>query len=225
MNRSFFTSNVDFVLASGSANFSAKISASPLEFGLSAQMASDYAALDAAFQNVYRTSLAPDTRTKLTVSLKNDARTPLRKMAAELGKIVMANPTVSDAQRIDLGIAVRATRSPRPAPGTPFDFRVTLSAIGELTLTWKCKNPKGTSGTMYQVWRRIGPTGPFVYLGQTGEKMFRDETIPLGSAMINYRVQAVRSTKAGAAAEHIVNFGGIAMSRSVANTPGLMKAA
>ena len=63
------------------------------------------------------------------------------------------------------------------------------------------------------------------YLGQTGEKMFLDDTIPPGSAVISYKIQAVRSTKAGAAAEHIVNFGGSPMSHPIGEIPGLMKAA
>jgi hypothetical protein len=60
---------------------------------------------------------------------------------------------------------------------------------------------------MYQVGRQIGSTGPFVYVGGSGEKKFVDETLPAGTASVTYRVQAVRSTKVGMVATHNVNFG------------------
>lgn len=209
MNQSFFTSKKDTVLAAGSNNFSTKISASPTLYGLSAPQAAAYAALNTSFQSVYLTSITPSTRTKSTVAAKDAARIPLRQMASDLAKIVDGTPTVTNSQRVDLGIAVRATPAPRPAPGTPFKFAVGLSGDGSLTLTWKCNNPRGASGTIYQVWRRIGTltTAPFIYLGGVGAKRFIDNTLPAGTALTTYQVQAVRSTAAGPFAQFNVSFG------------------
>jgi hypothetical protein len=210
MNKSFFTSQRDSVLASGSANFAARISDSPASYGLSVPQAEAYAALDAAFQASYLAATTPSTRTKGTVAAKNSARAPLRIMASELTKIIVGTPMVTDAQRINLGIAVRPTRSPVPPPGTPFKFSVALAGDGSLTLTWKCDNPKGSTGTIYQVWRRIaGPvsTGELTYLGVTGKKLFVDSTIPAGAAQITYEIQAVRSTSVGEFAQYTVSFG------------------
>ncbi len=39
--------------------------------------------------------------------------------------------------------------------GLPSRFAVQLQATGSLTLTWECKNPRGSEGTIYQVWRRL----------------------------------------------------------------------
>src|SRR5689334_3796315 len=54
-----------------------------------------------------------------------------------------------------------ATPSPVPAPGTPTDFTATLNPDGSLKLRWKCVNPAGGKGTIYQVSRRTGSTGAF----------------------------------------------------------------
>ncbi|HEX3355954.1 MAG TPA: hypothetical protein VHS31_03140, partial [Tepidisphaeraceae bacterium] len=104
-------------------------------------------------------------------------------------------------------IPAPATPSPKPAPGTPSNFKVSLDGNGALNLAWKCNNPAGTSGTIYQVWRRIGGVGDFSYLGGTGDKTFIDDTLPAGSSSVTYQVQAVRSTAVGAWAQFNVNFG------------------
>ena len=53
----------------------------------------------------------------------------------------------------------------------------------------------------------VGGDPTFAYLGTTGIKRFVDATLPEGSGRLVYRIQAVRSTKAGAPAEFNVNFG------------------
>ena len=104
-------------------------------------------------------------------------------------------------------IPAPATPSPRPAPGTPEALKVELDGNGALMLSWKCVNPVGTSGTIYQVWRRIGAEGEFTYLGGSGTKDFVDDTLPAGSASVTYQIQAVRSTAVGNWAQFNVNFG------------------
>jgi hypothetical protein len=207
MNRSFFAVRKDAALAAGSDNFSTKISASATTYGLTAAQATAYAAVNATWQSAYQTALTPDTRTKSAVAAKNAARAAMRQMASDLAKIIDGTPTVSDSQRIDLGLAVRPTPAPRPAPGTPNRFTVALAEDGALTLKWKCNNHRGASGTMYQVWRRVGATAPFEYLGGSGTKAFVDATIPAGTPQVTYQIQAVRSTAVGAWAQYTVSFG------------------
>ena len=121
-------------------------------------------------------------------------------------------------------IPAPATPSPKPPPGTPTDFVVTLGADGALHLKWKCANPPGATGTIYQVWRRIGSGGggEFGYLGGTGTKSIVDATVPAGSAGVTYQIQAVRSTVTGPWAQFNVNFGvgsGGTMTASVVQVP------
>ncbi|HEY8667580.1 MAG TPA: hypothetical protein VIL86_13010 [Tepidisphaeraceae bacterium] len=104
-------------------------------------------------------------------------------------------------------IPAPATPGPVGAPGEPSNFKVSLEVNGALTITWKCANPAGCTGTMYQVFRRTSADGEFAYLGGSGEKKFVDATIPAGSSQVTYQMQAVRSTAAGPWAQFNVNFG------------------
>ena len=95
--------------------------------------------------------------------------------------------------------------TPLANPGTPYKFVANLSVSGAINLQWKCDNPAGA--TMYQIWRRIGTHAEFVYLGASGKRRFRDDTLPAGSSAMMYQIQAVRTSKVGQMAEFNVNIG------------------
>lgn len=99
------------------------------------------------------------------------------------------------------------TPSPRPAPGTPSNFTATLKSTGELDIAWKCENPAGSAGTLYQVWRQIGEAGALEYLGGAGLKKFLDNTLPAGSNYVMYQIQGVRSSAVGDFGTFTVRFG------------------
>lgn len=99
-----------------------------------------------------------------------------------------------------------AEPSPIGAPGQPFRFEVQLRSLGDLMIKWKCKHPKGSEGTMYEVRRQLG-SGPFEIVGLVGKKKFHDHTIPPGTANVTYRVTAVRSTRRGLTGEYTLNLG------------------
>ena len=226
MARSFFTGD-DAQLYTGSAAFAAQITATPTAFGLQASDASAYAALNTAYASAYMAAANPETRTKGTIAARNSARDSLRLKASDLAKIIDGTSTVTDQQKLDLGLSVRKVPSPVPAPGTPGSFKVTLGGDGSLDLTWKCNNPAGSSGTIYQVFRRTTAEGEFEYLGGSGSKSFLDTTVPAGATAVTYKIQAVRSTAVGPWAQFNVNFGtsggggGAAMmTASVGETPG-----
>lgn len=104
-------------------------------------------------------------------------------------------------------IPAPATPSPVPPPGKPSDFSAALTEGGALVLTWKCANPSGSRGPVYQVSRRTGATGEFNVVGATGAKRFEDDTLPAGVASVTYRVVAMRSTAQGPEALFTVFFG------------------
>lgn len=106
----------------------------------------------------------------------------------------------SQSRRHDLGTTCPATPGTLPPPGTPFDFTVSLMQSGALELKWKCNNPEGTSGTIYEV-RRAG-----TFVGATGVRTFVDETLP-GTSPVMYQVTAIRSTSRGNPAQFTVTFG------------------
>ena len=209
MARSFYTGNYT-QLYTGSASFSTQITAAPTAVGLTSQIATAYAALNATYAAAFLAAASLDTRTKGSVAARNDAAMVLRARAAELAKLINGTSTVTNQQKIDLGLSVRKLASPVPPPGTPTAIRATLGGDGSLTLAWKCNNPRGASGTMYQVYRRATAAGEFTYLGGAGEKKFVDATIPAGAAQVTYQIQAVRSTAVGPWAQFNVNFGAVA---------------
>jgi hypothetical protein len=100
-----------------------------------------------------------------------------------------------------------AKGSPVGEPGTPFKFEFSIDDNGALHLTWKCKNPRGSVGTMYQVYREVDGSGEMAFLGTTGKKQFTDATVPQGAKTIVYKVRAMRSTKVGQSATFNVSFG------------------
>lgn len=98
------------------------------------------------------------------------------------------------------------TPATMPPPGTPTAFGVELLADGAVALSWKCKNPRGAEGTVYEVLRRVGG-GAFAFVGLSGAKSFTDAAIPAGTGEVTYQVTAVRSTTRGSPARFTVRFG------------------
>lgn len=93
-----------------------------------------------------------------------------------------------------------APAAPRPAPppAQPENLRVALDPSGgQLSLSWKCRNPRGTSGTTYLVRRKLPGEADFAFLGVSGRKNFTDATLPAGSASVQYTIQAQRADLSG----------------------------
>ena len=128
-------------------------------------------------------------------------------MASDLAKIIEGTPTVTNEQKADLGLSVRATPTPMPPPGTCSDFKVELMGDGSVQTTWKGNNPTGMSGVTYQIWRRFGSEGEFSFAGASGEKKFVDSAIPAGTQQVQYQIRGIRPTAAGGWAQYNVNFG------------------
>jgi hypothetical protein len=103
-------------------------------------------------------------------------------------------------------ISPPAKGSPIGKPGGPTSFKFSLDGEGALWLAWKCKNPPGSVGTTYQVYRQVDG-GEMVFLGTSGTKKFTDQTVPSGARAIVYKVRAIRSTGVGPAATFNVSFG------------------
>jgi hypothetical protein len=110
-----FLPNKDAALLAWSLNFSAKITATPTAYGLTAPQATAYATL----HTNYATALAacdPGERSKSLVAAKNAARAALKSSARLLALLVQGTASVTDAQKLELGLTVRAMPSPIPPP-------------------------------------------------------------------------------------------------------------
>lgn len=219
MGSSFYLARKLADLQAGSQAFSDLIETGYASYGLTQAMAQAYKTLNDSFSAAYLLAKPKTTRTMALVQARNDARDLLIQKASELAKIIEANPAVTNEQRLELGLSVRATPSPVGELGQPNKFKATLSANGSLGLTWKNANPRSASGVVYQIWRRNSPAGEFEYLGGVGEKKFTDSTIPAGSSEITYQVQAVRSTSVGPWAEFTVRLGAPGPTAVTESTP------
>ena len=138
---------------------------------------------------------------KLAMAAMADAGADIIKQIRAQGAIV-GDSVYSLAE-----IPAPAIPSPKPPPGTAYQLSVLLNGDGSLNLGWRCDNPPGTSGTIYQIFRQVGGTGDFTYLGGVGEKRFVDETVPGGASFVTYKIQAVRSTAVGMWNTFNVQFG------------------
>jgi hypothetical protein len=171
--------------------------------------------------------LAQETAKAATQTFK-DAVAAMTSAGSDIIKQVKAKAATDGNPIYTLALLpVPAVPSPIPAPGTPSNFGVELREDGSLILKWKCANPAGSSGTIYQVARKLGADGDFAVVGSSGGKQFLDETLPsgAGNAPVTYQITAIRSTVAGAPAQFTVNFGAAGgsgeMMASVVSSPKL----
>ena len=105
----------DTGLLAWSLNFQTILTASPTTYGLTAAQMTAYGTL----HTNYATALAacdPGQRSKTAVAAKNSARSSLKQSARLLANIIDGQSTVTDAQKIDLGLNVRNAPTPTPAP-------------------------------------------------------------------------------------------------------------
>jgi hypothetical protein len=150
---------------------------------------------------------AEQTRKTLTAAADNAIDVLMAAFSDVVKQIRTAAANGNAAQVYQLAeIPAPATPSPVGPPGTPTDFKVKLQPDGWLELIWKCSNPSNAGGPIYHVYRKHG-TEDFTFIGGTGEKKFPDTTLPQGVATVIYKVQAVRTTQIGVAAQFVVNFG------------------
>lgn len=123
----------DADLLTWSINFNTKINATPTAYGLTAIQSAAYTALHGAFATAYAVSTNPNTNSKQATAAKNQAKETLlsaRNGARELVRVAQAFPSITNAQRAELGLRIPSTgSSPIPAPTSAPEFAV-VSTFG-----------------------------------------------------------------------------------------------
>ena len=110
----------DALLVPFSTNFNDRIVASPATFSLSAPQAAAYTALHTPYVTAYNAMMnarANGTRSESLTATKDSNKLALLKYARELYAFVQSNNSVSDANKILLGIHLRVVPGPIPRPG------------------------------------------------------------------------------------------------------------
>ncbi len=163
MARTFLPSS-DAALLAWSLNFSTLITATPTAYGLTATLATAYTTLHTAYGSALA-ACDPAIRTRSAVATKNTARTNLKNNARLLANLVEGTATVTTAQKLALGLTVRATPSVIPVPadqpgldvisvfGWTVKVRLHDTASGK-----KRGKPPGVSGA--SVFSFVGTTPP-----------------------------------------------------------------
>lgn len=155
------------------------------------------AATDAAREAKARQSRLHNAARAATADLK-DALERMMTLGSSAVQTIRAKAMVAGDQVYVLAqISRRGRKSKLGEPGAPYSFQTRVNSVGWVGLKWKCKNPPGAVGTVYQVFRQLDHTGAYEFIGASGEKKFVDDTVPPGTREIMYRVQAVRSTAKG----------------------------
>lgn len=99
------------------ANFASHVSASPGDYGLTAQDAAAFAALEQAYAHWYTLAQHASMRSAVIVQMKESARAAMMAKGRELAAVVRARPGVTNEQLVLLGLRVR--RKARRAVGVP----------------------------------------------------------------------------------------------------------
>ena len=191
--------------------------------GTTAPAVTDFSSKTTAARAAYVVKQAAEEALRSANGNFDMALTAATTAAAEIIKQVRAKAaTGGDSIYTLAALPIPAIPSPIPPPGQPTDIKVKLTATGALDMKWKCANPPGASGTIYNIFRRVGDSGEFTYVGGSGVREFTDESAPAGVPLLMYRMQAVRSTTVGPWATFNVflgvDTGGGAMVASVVNT-------
>lgn len=180
----------------------------PQAIGTTAEMVAEVAELLAQAKQAYLEQCQLQSAARAATSRFNRLSRALRdKGAAIIMQVGLKAAHDGDGIYTKAQLPAPKRKSPIAPPGQPTSFRFDLDAVGNLTLRWKCKNPRGSVSTLYHVYRSIGSPNRFEYLGASGAKEFIDETIPRGAGLIFYRIKPTRSTCVGPVALFHVNFG------------------
>jgi hypothetical protein len=162
---------------------------------------------DAARAALTAQETAQETAKTKTAALR-DAVKAMADATADVVKKIRAKAATDGNGIYQLAnIPAPATPSPIGAPGMPTDLVVKLNPNGSLDLGWSCSHPAGSTGVIYHVFRQLGAEGEFTFIGGSGAKKFADGSVPAGTAMVVYQIQAIRSSAIGVANEFIVRFG------------------
>ena len=190
-----FLPNTDSALLAWAQHFSSMIAAGPATiYGLTVAQSTAFNTLVTSYQ-VALTASEPTVRSKTTTAAKNSARAALKISAKQLASIIEGQSTVSDAQKIALGLTVRVTPSPIPAPGDPPELDI-VSVTGRTVkvrvhnnTAMKRARPLGVTGATLFSFVGVTPPGDlagWTFQGSSSKTVVDAEfaaTVPAGSAV------------------------------------------
>lgn len=150
----------DAELNTQAGDFSAYITAHAVALGLVSGDATTLAGFVTTFADKLGVASDPSTRTPVAVAEKDTAKDVLVADMRSLGRRIQANPAVTDAQKVALGLPVHAA-SPSPTPVPVTRPSVSLIGVAQLdvavrtvdeTTPMSRSKPAGSIGLQYFSW-------------------------------------------------------------------------
>ncbi len=188
--------------------------------GLTAAQLTTLGTLTTAARASYNAALAARQASKAATNGMHEQVELMREFASDLVRVIKG---FADLQTVPGNVYTLAQipqplpPEPTPAPGKPRDFLVNIEPGGALTLTWAGEFSAASSGTFYNVYRKLPGMSEFVMIGgapgSTTEQRrmkFTDSTVPSTAAAAgsSYIIQGQRGTTLGLASDILtVEFG------------------
>jgi len=160
----------DSALLAWSLNFLTVAEPTPEDFGMTKAQIGDYATTQSRYALALAKAQAPETRTRVSVNLKNQAKTSLVSSSRTLSSVCESWPQMTNDKRLQLGITVRKARAsrvpvPSAVPMTEIDSVKAniVTVIVRNPLTGKRDKPKGVHGiSIYSYVGDLAPIDPGV---------------------------------------------------------------
>jgi len=177
-------------------------------------LSTDVANARVAFNSVEMVRSDSKAKTQNFYSQANDIHTK----GADVISTIKAYATSSgDAANVYLlaGLTPKDPSQPAPAPEQPTNGSAQLGGNGAVIINFEAR---GSTGTVWQVWRQLGTETEYTFLGSADSttKSYADNTIPAGASSAQYTVQGVRgSVKGPVSFAILVQFGGVSGAEDV----------
>lgn len=91
----------------------------------------------------------------------------------------------------------RARHAALPIAPTDIEFR--LDGGGGLILSWIAPQPRGVANVSFDVRRALDDSLDFEFVGASGDREFRDQTIPQGTTVVRYILTPRHGKRTGTA--------------------------
>jgi hypothetical protein len=153
----------DSLLATFAPNFSTIVSAAPATYNVPTTLAASLASASDNFVAAYDAASAEGTRSKSLTTAKSSAKLALLPILRSIYSAIQASTTVSDTQKVDLGINIRRMPVPIPAPST--EPVVSIVSVNGRTVRLRLRDASNPQ----RVGRPVGVASAtiFSYVGTT----------------------------------------------------------
>ena len=153
----------DSLLAVYAPNFSGIITASPTTYNVTTAQAAALATATDNFVEAYNAARAEGTRSKSLTATKTSMKIALLSLLRPMYGAIQASATVTNTQKVNLGITIRRTPTPVPAPST--EPVVTVVSVTGRTVKLRLRD----AANPHRVGRPVGVASATIlsYVGAT----------------------------------------------------------